>query len=127
MTFLTHYGILHMCSGHKVPQHKTSTRGFYMVKLNDVDLEKMVVMMADMLQEGSLSAARFDNKEILWIDSAESFLLLNFSNNMFKVADKIYHLIHHISDEAIVECAENVGIIEIDEDGNITFTDDEEN
>ena len=98
-----------------------------MVKLNDVDLEKMVVMMADMLQEGSLSAARFDNKEILWIDSAESFLLLNFSNNMFKVADKIYHLVDDISEQAIAEWAENVGIIEIDEDGNITFTDDEEN
>ena len=98
-------------------------------KLHWNDVEMIVDMTADMLQEGSLSAAAFspDHKEILWVDSAECFLLLNFSNNTFKVADKIYDLMDDISDEALVEFAENCGIIEIDEDGNVVFPNDEEN
>ena len=98
-------------------------------KLHWNDAEMIVDMMADMLQEGNLSAAVFspDNKEILWIDSAEHFLLLNFNDNTFKVADKIYNLTDDISDEALVEFAENCGIIEIDEDGNVVFPNDEEN
>jgi hypothetical protein len=102
-----------------------------MQKLHWNDAEIIVEKISDMLREDTISAACFDadNKEIIWVESAERFLLLNHSNNTFSIETpgRIHELFSNISDEAIVECAENVGIIEIDEDGNITFTDDEEN